>query len=137
MSDEEQDYLPKKFLAGAVTQPEISAWLRKCACLCVFVEACYKHVKIQCSPYIPQNMSVCYRAPHPDTERSNIKCQIPTIVIRFQDVCPRRSEIRNLAGRTRSKKEIEKEGLEALKEGMGTSLFEGRNLARLEVREMR
>ena len=35
-----------------------------------------------------------------------------------------RAEIRNLAGRTKSKKEIEKESLEARKEGMGTSLFE-------------
>ena len=35
-----------------------------------------------------------------------------------------RAGIRNLAGRAKSKKEIEKESLEVLKEGMGTSLFE-------------
>jgi hydroxylamine reductase (hybrid-cluster protein) len=38
------------------------------------------------------------------------------------------SEIRNLAGRTKSKKEIERENLETLKEGMGTSLFEREKL---------
>ena len=38
------------------------------------------------------------------------------------------SEIRSLAGRARSKKEIERENLEALKEGMGTSLFEREKL---------
>ena len=40
----------------------------------------------------------------------------------------RQSEIRNLVGRTKSKKEIERENLEALKEGMGTSLFEREKL---------
>jgi len=40
----------------------------------------------------------------------------------------RRSEIRNLAGQTKSKKAIERESLEALKEGMGTSLFERERL---------
>ena len=40
----------------------------------------------------------------------------------------RQAEIRNLAGRPRSKKEIERENLEALKEGMGTSLFEREKL---------
>jgi len=42
------------------------------------------------------------------------------------------SEIRNLAGRARSKKEIERENLEALKEGMGTSLFEREKLGQVE-----
>lgn len=40
----------------------------------------------------------------------------------------RQSEVRSLAGRTKSKKEIERENLEALKEGMGTSLFEREKL---------
>ena len=40
----------------------------------------------------------------------------------------RQSELRNLAGRRKSKKEIERENLEALKEGMGTSLFEREKL---------
>jgi hypothetical protein len=40
----------------------------------------------------------------------------------------RQAEIRNLAGRSKSKKEIERENLEALKEGMGTSLFEREKL---------
>ncbi len=41
------------------------------------------------------------------------------------------SEIRNLSGRARSKKEIERENLEALKEGMGTSLFEREKLGQV------
>lgn len=42
-----------------------------------------------------------------------------------------KSEIRNLAGRARSKKEIERENMEALKEGMGTSLFEREKLGQV------
>lgn len=41
----------------------------------------------------------------------------------------RDSEIRNLAGRTKSKKELEKEAMDKLKEGMSTSLFEREKLA--------
>ncbi|PVF95544.1 hypothetical protein CPB86DRAFT_710921 [Serendipita vermifera] len=41
----------------------------------------------------------------------------------------KQSEIRNLAGRTKSRKELEKEALETLKEGMSTSLFEREKLA--------
>lgn len=44
----------------------------------------------------------------------------------------RQAEIRNLAGRTKSRKELEKETLETLKEGMGTSLFEREKLAAAE-----
>ena len=44
----------------------------------------------------------------------------------------RQAEIRNLAGRTKSRKEIEKEEMEALKEGMNTSLFEKEKLAAAE-----
>jgi len=40
----------------------------------------------------------------------------------------RQSAFRNLAGRAKSKKEIERENLEAIKEGMGTSLFEREKL---------
>jgi len=46
----------------------------------------------------------------------------------------RRSEIRNLAGQTKSKKEIERESLEVLKEGMGTSLFERERPGEVGVR---
>jgi hypothetical protein len=44
----------------------------------------------------------------------------------------RQSEVRNLAGRTKSRKELEKEALETLKEGMSTSLFEREKLAAAE-----
>jgi len=57
-----------------------------------------------------------------------------TIVIGSQDIFPAKTggrvspAFRNLAGRAKSKKEIERENLEALKEGMGTSLFEREKL---------
>ena len=41
----------------------------------------------------------------------------------------REAETRNLAGRTKSKKELEKEAMDKLKEGMSTSLFEREKLA--------
>lgn len=41
----------------------------------------------------------------------------------------RQSEARNLAGRMKSRKQIEQEAMEALKEGMNTSLFERESLA--------
>lgn len=44
----------------------------------------------------------------------------------------RQAEIRNLAGRTKSRKELEKEEMETLKEGMNTSLFEKEKLAAAE-----
>jgi G-patch domain len=44
----------------------------------------------------------------------------------------KQSEIRNLAGRSKSRKEIEQEALEMLKEGMSTSLFEREKLAAAE-----
>jgi hypothetical protein len=44
----------------------------------------------------------------------------------------RRAEIRNLAGRTKSRKELDKEAMETLKEGMNTSLFEKEKLAAAE-----
>jgi len=44
----------------------------------------------------------------------------------------RQAEIRNLAGRTKSRKELEKEALETLKEGLNTSLFEKERLAAAE-----
>src|SRR5450432_252121 len=44
----------------------------------------------------------------------------------------RQAEIRNLAGRTKSRKELEKEAMETLKEGMNTSLFEKEKLAAAE-----
>ena len=72
MSDEEEDYLSEKFLAGAVAQSSSS--------------------------------SKTYAQRRREAQRQ--------------------AEIRNLAGRTKSKKEIERESLEALKEGTGISLFE-------------
>ncbi|KIM33164.1 hypothetical protein M408DRAFT_5783 [Serendipita vermifera MAFF 305830] len=44
----------------------------------------------------------------------------------------RQAEIKNIAGRTKSRKDIEKEALETLKEGMNTSLFEKEKLAAAE-----
>jgi hypothetical protein len=44
----------------------------------------------------------------------------------------KQSEMRNLAGRSKSRKEIEQEALETLKEGMSTSLFEREKLAAAE-----
>jgi len=76
MSDEEEDYLSEKFLAGAVAQSSSG--------------------------------SKTYAQRRREAQRQ--------------------AEIRNLAGRTKSKKEIERESLEALKEGMGTSLFERERL---------
>jgi len=43
-------------------------------------------------------------------------------------ICGQRTTLIPLAGRTKSKKEIEGESLEALKEGMGASLFEREKL---------
>ncbi|KAG8835216.1 hypothetical protein FRC17_004778 [Serendipita sp. 399] len=44
----------------------------------------------------------------------------------------RQSEVRNLAGRIKSRKELEKETIDTLKEGMSTSLFEKEKLAEAE-----
>jgi hypothetical protein len=44
----------------------------------------------------------------------------------------RQAEIRNLAGRTKSRRELDKEAMETLKEGMNTSLFEKERLAAAE-----
>ncbi|KAG8749001.1 hypothetical protein FRC14_001772 [Serendipita sp. 396] len=42
------------------------------------------------------------------------------------------AETRNIAGRTKSRKELEKETIDTLKEGMATSLFEREKLAEAE-----
>lgn len=76
MSDEEEDYLSEKLLAGIVAQSSSG----------------------------------------------------PNTYSQRRREAQRQSEIRNLAGRTKSRKEIERETLEALKEGMGTSLFEREKL---------
>ena len=76
MSDEEEDYLSEKFLAGIMAQSSSG----------------------------------------------------PKTYAQQRREAQRQSEIRNLAGRTKSKKEVERENLEALKEGMGTSLFERQKL---------
>ena len=79
MSDDEEDYLSEKFLAGIVAQSSSSS-----------------------KTYSQRRREAQHQA-----------------------------EIRNLAGRARSKKEIERENLEALKEGMGTSLFEREKLGQV------
>ncbi|SRR5258706_5653183 len=79
MSDEEDDYLSERFLAGIVAQSSSGS-------------KTYSQRRRKAQP---------------------------------------QSEIRNLAGRARSKKEIERENLEALKEGMRTSLFEREKLGQV------
>jgi hypothetical protein len=81
MSDDDDDYLSEKFLAGIVAQSS--------------------------------------SGPNPKTYSQRRR------------EAERQSEIRNLAGRPRSKKELERENLEALKEGMGTSLFEREKLGQV------